>query len=380
MPVMIGEYCYEGHMQTAFQDVQRYVFWGTMLSGSAGLTYGAAGVWHASVESDPGTANVYDWTTWKEGMNFPGSTQLGLGKKLLEQYPWARFEPHPEWAEAGAFAAGIPGEVRFIYQPRRGTYNWNGVVVKGLERDVPYHGFYFNPGNAKRYDLGTFISAGPAPKPFEGHTQPVIFADKFDGADASAWKDYGTPTQRKDGRLSGGKGLLTIVEKFNEASLMASVDARSDGEAGIILRFHDVDHYLVAFYTPSLKAIYIHDRKDGQWGEQLGRVDVPKIGPNIRLTAAACGDYAALVVTDGQKTYCTPSVKVSNVTSGKAGLWFFQIGDRQEFGSFELSRTPFAPTKVEAAGQVHRVVPEEFKAPNVPSPQDWVLVLERLKP
>jgi len=27
MPVMIGEYCYEGHMQTAFQDVQRYVFW-----------------------------------------------------------------------------------------------------------------------------------------------------------------------------------------------------------------------------------------------------------------------------------------------------------------------------------------------------------------
>ncbi len=50
---MIGEYCYEGHMQTAFQDVQRYVFWASMLSGSGGLTYGAAGVWHASVEGDP---------------------------------------------------------------------------------------------------------------------------------------------------------------------------------------------------------------------------------------------------------------------------------------------------------------------------------------
>ena len=35
MPVVIGEYCYEGHMQTAFQDVQRYVFWGNTLSGSA---------------------------------------------------------------------------------------------------------------------------------------------------------------------------------------------------------------------------------------------------------------------------------------------------------------------------------------------------------
>jgi len=153
MPVVIGEYCYEGHMQTAFQDVQRYVFWGNMLSGSAGHTYGAAGVWHASVEGDPGLANVYDWTTWKEGMNYPGSTQLGLGKKLLEQYPWSRFEPHPDWTDAGAFAAGIPGEVRFIYQPCRGVYDWNGVVVKKLECDVPYHGFYFNPCNAKRYDL-----------------------------------------------------------------------------------------------------------------------------------------------------------------------------------------------------------------------------------
>ncbi|MCX6923950.1 MAG: DUF4038 domain-containing protein [Verrucomicrobia bacterium] len=380
MPAMIGEYCYEQHMQTAFQDEQRYVFWGSFLNGAAGLTYGAAGVWHMSVDGDPGITPIYDWTTWKEGMNFPGSTQLGLGKRLLEQYPWWRFEPHSEWTEADCFAAGIPGEVRSIYQPRRGVYNWNGTVVKNLERDVPYHAFYFNPGNAKKYDLGTFIGAGPAPKPFEGHTQPALFADRFDGDDGSAWKDYGTPTQRRDGWLSGGKGLLTVLEKFNETNLMASVDARSDAEAGIILRFHDADHYLVAFYTPSLKAIYLHDRQDGQWGEPLGRVDVPDIGPKIHLTAAVSGDYAAMVLTDGQKTYCTPCVKVSNVTGGKAGLWFFQIGDRQEFDNFELSRTPFVPAKLEATGTVHRVVPGEFKAPNVPSPQDWVLVLERVKP
>jgi len=376
MPALIGEYCYEGHMQTAFQDVQRYVFWGSLLSGAAGLTYGAAGVWHMGVESDPGITPIYDWTTWKEGMNALGSTQIGLGKKLLEQYSWWRFAPHPEWAGPGCFAAGIPGEVRFIYQPRRGVYNWDGVVVKGLERDMPYHGFYFNPSNAKRYDLGTFISAGPARKPFEGHTQPVMFADKFDGTAASPWRDYGTPTQRKNRHLVGGKGMVTIQEKIGETNLMASVEARSDAEAGIILRFHDVDHYVVGLYTPSLKAIYFHDRQNGQWGEQLGRVDVPEIGPKIRLSAAACGDYAALVVTDGQKTFCTPSVKVGNVTSGKAGLWFFQIGDRQEFGNFELSRTPFAPTDLEARGQVYRVMADEFNAPNVPSPQDWVLVLE----
>lgn len=380
MPVVIGEYCYEGHMQTAFQDVQRYVFWGAMLSGSAGLTYGAAGVWHAGIDGDPGTARVYDRTTWKEGMNYPGSTQLGLGKKLLEQYPWSRFEPHPEWAGAGAFAAGIPGEVRFVYQPRRGLYDWNGVVVRGLERDVPYRGFYFDPVRARRFELGTFINTGEAPRPFEGHTQPVIFADRFDDADASAWKDHGTPTRRQDGRLVGGKGMVTIVDKIVETNMMASVEARSDAEAGIILRFRDFDDYLVALYTPKLKAIYLHDRKDGEWGVPLGQVAVPEVGPEIRLTAAACGEYAAMILTDGRRTYATPTVKLARVACGKTGLWLFQVGERQQYDNFQLSRTPFAPTGLEAAGEVHRVAPDEFTAPNVPSPQDWVLVLERLKP
>jgi hypothetical protein len=72
-------------------------------------------------------------------------------------------------------------------------------------------------------------------------------------------------------------------------------------------------------------------------------------------------------------------VKVSNVSSGKAGLWLFQVGERQEYDNFELSQIPFVPSKLEAIGNVHRVVSDDFKAPNLPSPQDWVLVLERVK-
>jgi len=388
MPVVIGEHSYEGHMQTGFADVQRHVFWSSMLSGSAGLTYGAAGVWHASVEGDPGIARVYDFTTWKEGMHFPGSTQLGLGKKLVERYPWARFEPHPEWVEAGCFAAGIPGEVRFIYLPRRNVYNWTGLVVKQLERDVPYHAFYFDPVNGKRYDLGTVVSAGPPARPFEGHTRPLLFEDRFEGADASAWKDHGTPTRRKDGRLVGGKGMVTILEKVNDTDLMAGAEAKSNAEAGIILRFHDPSNYLVALYTPSLKRIYLHDRKGGQWGDPLGEVAVPEIGPRIRLTAAACGDRAAMVLTDGKKTYCTHVVKVTNTKAGKVGLWLFQIGDRQEFADFKVSKASFAPPKRETGhrpsppsspdAKVVRLHSDQWRTPNVPSPQDWVLVLERI--
>ena len=284
MPVLVGETCYEGHMQQGFGDVQRRMFWGSILSGAAGHTYGAAGIWHASVEGDPGCASaafggtkVYDWTTWKEGMNYPGATQLGIGKKLLEQYPWSRFEPHPEWAP-GCIAAGIPGEVRFIYQPRRGIYNWEGTVVKNLEPGVTYHVFYFDPATGRRFDQGTVTYAGPTPPPFKGHTKPLLFEDTFDKADAASWKDYGTPTRRENSRLVGGKGMVTVAEKISELDLMASVDANRDAEAGIILRFHDADNYLVALYSPLLKAIFLHDRKNGQWGEMLGRVDVPEVG------------------------------------------------------------------------------------------------------
>jgi hypothetical protein len=166
MPVLVGETCYEGHMQQGFGDTQRRMFWQSILSGAAGHTYGAAGIWHASVECDPGCASaafggkkVYDWTTWKEGMKFPGANELGMAKKLLEQYPWHRFEPHPEWTAPGCYAAGIPGEVRFIYQPRGRIYDWSGTVVKNLEPGVRYSAFYFDPATGRRFDQGLIESS-----------------------------------------------------------------------------------------------------------------------------------------------------------------------------------------------------------------------------
>jgi hypothetical protein len=169
MPVLVGETCYEGHMQQGFQYVQRHMFWQYMLSGAAGHTYGAAGIWHAGVEGDPGCASsafggrkVYDWTTWREGMNYPGATQVGLGKKLLQEYPWHRFEPHPEWVEEGSFAAGIPSEVRFIYLPRRNIYNWSGPEVKNLDQSVDWHAYYFDPATGRIFDQGTIKASAKA--------------------------------------------------------------------------------------------------------------------------------------------------------------------------------------------------------------------------
>ena len=58
-------------------------------------------------------------------------------------------EVHPEWTDKDCFAAGIPGRIRFIYQPKRGIYNWKGTIVKGLEPDLRYSAFYFDPATGR---------------------------------------------------------------------------------------------------------------------------------------------------------------------------------------------------------------------------------------
>jgi len=170
-PVVPAEQTYEGHLQVNYANAVRMGFWLAFLSGGAGYTYGAAGIFNAHDPERPvgnrPRVGKYDDTTWDVSMHFPGSGQVGLGKKLLCRYEWWRFEPHPEWAafsfkstydigkgcESVTHTAGIPGKVRIVYIPTR-IYSWTGPIVKQLERDVRYHAFYFDPIRAKEYKLG----------------------------------------------------------------------------------------------------------------------------------------------------------------------------------------------------------------------------------
>jgi hypothetical protein len=163
-PFVSGESCYELHMQENPAYLQRYQFWALMLAGAAGHTYGAAGIWHMATPEAHGNwggwgGQPYDLTTWSEGMSFPGSAQLGHGKALLETLPWQQFEEHPEWVGKDLFAAGIPGEIRVIYQPNRGVYQWDGIAVNHIEPGT-YSAFYFDPVSGRRYDIGVHTLSG----------------------------------------------------------------------------------------------------------------------------------------------------------------------------------------------------------------------------
>jgi len=129
-PVLNAEVCYEGILGSNWQDTQRFLFWTHLLSGAAGHTYGAQGLWGMNDGSFVGEGGAWSEATWEEAYRLPGSRQLGLAKRLLERYRWWEFEPHPEWVEPHwsegdrflPYAAGIRDEVRVVYFP-------SGVVI-----------------------------------------------------------------------------------------------------------------------------------------------------------------------------------------------------------------------------------------------------------
>jgi hypothetical protein len=102
MPVIDGEASYEMFMDKTPPDWPRAMFWICMLNGAAGHTYGANGIWQCNRRDQPHGASplgsMYGKISWDEAMHLAGSRHVSLGKRLLEEYEWRRFTPHPEWA------------------------------------------------------------------------------------------------------------------------------------------------------------------------------------------------------------------------------------------------------------------------------------------
>ena len=180
LPRLLGEGCYEGEGGWNWENVQRLLFWGSMLRGAAGHTYGASGIWQVNTREEPFGhdprvfGDAFDEDPWDVAMDFPGSTQMGLGKRLLERYRWWRFRPHPEWITwvGGHYfgpladgikplAAGIAGEVRVIFAPTRCI-----VTACRIEPGARYSATWFDPRTGREHDAGTVAADG------DGRWQP----------------------------------------------------------------------------------------------------------------------------------------------------------------------------------------------------------------
>ncbi len=162
MPVIESEVCYEGIMESCRQDIQRFMFWTTVLNGCCGFTYGANGIWQVNRPGAPYGPSPHGRTwgnvTWREAMQYPGGRQVGVGARLWRTLPWHEMRPHPEWVEPHwskrdyhqPSAAGIPKRVRVIYTPVR----WNPPRIRQLEPGVAYQVRLVNPSTGEETPRG----------------------------------------------------------------------------------------------------------------------------------------------------------------------------------------------------------------------------------
>ncbi|MDP6513229.1 MAG: DUF4038 domain-containing protein [SAR202 cluster bacterium] len=161
MPVINGEVSYEGIGGTCWQDVQRLMFWTCMLSGAAGHTYGANGLWQMGSEAEPYGPSPHGmaWgnTPWQAAAAMPGSRDVGIGRRILQRYDWWRLIPAPDLVQPrwtgddyyGPYAATIPDHCLIVYFPKP-----SGNATVKLEPNTSYHAFFVNPATAEPYDLG----------------------------------------------------------------------------------------------------------------------------------------------------------------------------------------------------------------------------------
>jgi len=164
MPVLIGEVCYEGIQEASRQEVQRFMFWSALLSGTGGHTYGANGIWQVNTREKPYglSPHGHSWggPPWDVAAALPGSRQLGLAKALLMRYAWPKLEPHPElidphWNQEDywrPFAAEIPGETIFAFTPA----SYTGATFRNL-KPGSYLAYFFNPTDGVETEIGVIV-------------------------------------------------------------------------------------------------------------------------------------------------------------------------------------------------------------------------------
>jgi hypothetical protein len=160
-PVINAEPPYEGHR--AYQsgqphsayNVRRAVYWSLLVAPTAGVTYGAHGIW--SWQTEPGVPLNHRGTgvarPWREALRFPGSEDMRRVAELFESLEWWRLRPAP-WlvgeqpedpARFVGAAATEAGDQAVIYLPV------GGAVRVALERLRPgVEASWFNPRDGSR--------------------------------------------------------------------------------------------------------------------------------------------------------------------------------------------------------------------------------------
>jgi hypothetical protein len=207
----------------------------------------------------------------------------------------------------------------------------------------------------------------------------TVFEDDFSAGRAS-WKDEGPASSIEDGRLVTQKGALTILQKDFPDYLTVSADITSGAEAGIVVNYTDEKNYLVGIYSQD--RIFFHHLVDGQVRELPGGGAGPLTrGPRVlrnlpkALTmSVTVQEGVATVRMQGGKMDLASTVEVGPMKQGKVGLWQGGAPNPQRYENFRVVNVP------DRKPGIRYLTDPTLNIERVPSPQDWVLVMEKMAP
>jgi hypothetical protein len=160
-PVLHGEVCFEGMQASSRDDIQRFLFWSNLLSGTAGFSYGVEGIWQFNTQEElfgaSPVGNVWGNVPWEEACHYPGSEQLGLAKRFLEKFDYWLLEPCPERILSNnpqsifaPYGACIPGKAWTIYLNQKPS-RYNPYTLTGLKPGKAYTYMFMDPVTGTEY-------------------------------------------------------------------------------------------------------------------------------------------------------------------------------------------------------------------------------------
>ena len=151
-PIINLEPCYEEiGFRISDRDVRNASYWSILATPTAGITYGANGIWPWIREGETILNHRHEpgVSTWHKSMNFPGSIQVGYLAQFMRTLPWWRLRPaqHLLAEQPGdktyshfiSVAQTDEGDTIVAYLPVRGTIKLHNRFGHD------YRGQWFNP-------------------------------------------------------------------------------------------------------------------------------------------------------------------------------------------------------------------------------------------
>ncbi len=159
-PPYEGHLAYQSHKPHTAYSVRRAVYWSLLSAPTAGVTYGAHGLWswqRKPGEEPPDHKGTGPAKTWREALDLPGSTDMKYAADLFVSLPWWRLRPHQDLlarqpgdddqAKHVAAASSDDGDVAVVYLPVGGELR---VKADRLEEGLKAE--WFDPRTGKRKD------------------------------------------------------------------------------------------------------------------------------------------------------------------------------------------------------------------------------------